>query len=232
MAPTVRSEPTCDSSHSSLDSVPDVVGGNKTVFHPPHSTNHRFGTPTGDSIEDEEANAVLRPDVVPSTDVYSDDESGNIMERDYTGMFEGPEKTLEVVFRRVGENQIDRNLNLVDDFVSFPNNGGCSGSGGVTCTCSFCAARVGLRLLPREDIDKICARARCTILSTISNRYLDAYVLSESSLFVYPYMLVLKTCGTTTLLRCIATLIDLGRKLGLEIDWVGYRYDMNSTRML
>jgi S-adenosylmethionine decarboxylase len=39
---------------------------------------------------------------------------------------------------------------------------------------------------------------------------------------VYPYMLVLKTCGTTTLLRCIATLIDLGHKLGLEIDWVGY----------
>jgi len=35
-------------------------------------------------------------------------------------------------------------------------------------------------------------------------------------------MLVLKTCGTTTLLRCISVLIDLGHKLGLEIDWLGY----------
>ena len=34
--------------------------------------------------------------------------------------------------------------------------------------------------------------------------------------------LTLKTCGTTTLLRVIAVLIDLGRKVGLEIDWVGY----------
>lgn len=75
----------------------------------------------------------------------------------------------------------------------------------------------------------------------MSNRFLDAYVLSESSLFVYPYMIVLKTCGTTSelchnpnsisnskniatpaLLRCVATLIELGHKLGLEIDWLGY----------
>jgi S-adenosylmethionine decarboxylase len=35
-------------------------------------------------------------------------------------------------------------------------------------------------------------------------------------------MVVIKTCGTTTLLRCVATLINLGKKLGLEIDWVGY----------
>ena len=82
--------------------------------------------------------------------------------------------------------------------------------------------RTSLRILPRADIDRICMRARCTILSQMSNRYLDAYVLSESSLFVYPHMIVLKTCGTTTLLRCVATLIELGRKIGLEIDWLGY----------
>jgi S-adenosylmethionine decarboxylase len=35
-------------------------------------------------------------------------------------------------------------------------------------------------------------------------------------------MIVLKTCGTTTLLRCVATLIELGKTIGLEIDWLGY----------
>ncbi|EEC51651.1 predicted protein, partial [Phaeodactylum tricornutum CCAP 1055/1] len=125
---------------------------------------------------------------------------------DYTGMFEGPEKTLEVVFRRDSDEHTDLSM------------GELSG----TSSSNAPILRTGLRRLDRSDLDVVCARARCTILSSISNQYLDAYVLSESSLFIYPYMLVLKTCGTTTLLRCIATLIDLGRKLGLEIDWVGY----------
>lgn len=113
-----------------------------------------------------------------------DDNSGEL--REYTGVFEGPEKTLEVCFRR-------------KDGIVPADDGEIA----------------GLRRLSREDLDRICARARCTILSSVSNRYLDAYVLSESSLFVYPYMVVLKTCGTTTLLRCIALLIDFGNRLGL-----------------
>ena len=157
----------------------------------------------------------------------SDDESGNIMERDYTGMFEGPEKTLEVVFRRVVDNAVttsNSNRNQTDTILNgtepTSNDDHLVVYDPVTTTTN--GPHMGLRQLSRKDIDKICDRARCTILSSISNQYLDAYVLSESSLFIYPYMLVLKTCGTTTLLRCIATLIDLGRKLGLEIDWVGY----------
>jgi len=134
-----------------------------------------------------------QPQAAPTHDCQDDDISGEI--REYTGVFEGPEKTLEVCFRKKDE-----------DATLAPESG----------------ARVGLRRLTRNNLDRICARARCTILSSVSNQYLDAYVLSESSLFVYPYMLVLKTCGTTTLLRCIALLIDFGRKLGLEIDWVGY----------
>lgn len=85
------------------------------------------------------------------------------------------------------------------------------------------AIPLSLRTLSRGDLDGICKRARCTILSSVSNQYLDAYVLSESSLFVYNYMIVLKTCGTTTLLRCLALLTELARsKLNLELDWVGY----------
>mgnify|MGYP001060612952 FL=1 len=144
----------------------------------------------------------------------------------------------------------------------------------------------GLRCLPRSALDQICGRARCTIVSQMSNAYLDAYVLSEvrnellgtesceegtlplkntlslshlshvqtsslafaqlfffffpcltvalylyrteqSSLFVYPYMIILKTCGTTTLLRCVKTLLRFACDKnflngGLQIEWMGY----------
>jgi len=145
------------------------------------------------------------PNMIESQFPYSfdDDGSGNIIEREYTGKFEGPEKTLEVVFRRKGDTEGPQNI----------SPGDAAGGG---------SRKTGLRSLGRAELDLICDRARVTILSSISNTYLDAYVLSESSLFVYPYMVVLKTCGTTTLLRCISVLIDLGHKLGLEIDWVGY----------
>jgi S-adenosylmethionine decarboxylase len=130
---------------------------------------------------------------------HSDGEHSGNIDREYSGVFEGPEKTLEVMFRKIGDAERRESLTPIPQ-----------------------GARVGLRSLSRHDLDKICRRARCTILSSISNQYVDAYLLSESSLFIYPYMVMLKTCGTTTLLRCIGTLIELGRKVGLEIDWVGY----------
>ena len=161
----------------------------------PHIHNDDSGSEGGQVPE--EISGVLfnqeQPQAAPIVDFPDDDDSGEL--RAYTGVFEGPEKTLEVCFR-----QKDKDAPAVTQ----PGE------------------RAGLRKLHQDDLSRICARARCTILSKVSNQYLDAYVLSESSLFVYPYMLVLKTCGTTTLLRCIALLIDYGRQLGLEIDWVGY----------
>jgi S-adenosylmethionine decarboxylase len=154
----------------------------------------------------------------PQQPYDDDEESGEI--REYSGVFEGPEKTLEVVFR-TSESHGDAHLNtsiLSDDETSISE----SSISSLVSSLDPNSPRKGLRTLPRADLDRICARARCTILSSVSNRFLDAYVLSESSLFVYPYMIVLKTCGTTTLLRCVAVLIELGRKIGLEIDWLGY----------
>jgi len=130
---------------------------------------------------------IIQPQQPPDVDATSDNSSA----REYNGVFEGPEKTLEVCFRRI-ENKKDNH-------------------------------KLGLRQLQRCELDRLCARACCTILSSISNSHVDAYVLSESSLFVYPHMLVLKTCGTTTLLRVISVLIEMARRsCNLEIDWLGY----------
>jgi S-adenosylmethionine decarboxylase len=159
------------------------------------------------------------PPALPPTDNFncnssngshSDDDCSGAM-REYTGMFEGPEKTLEVVFRRAHDAHfVDTSIGEICEDGLLP----------LDCTPpAKDYTRVGLRRMERAELDLLCTRARCSILSSVSNRYLDAYVLSESSLFVYPYMVVIKTCGTTTLLRCIATLIDIGRKYGLEIDW-------------
>jgi len=104
----------------------------------------------------------------------------------YPGSFEGPEKTMEVVFR-IGVG-----------------------------------AENGLRSLTREQLDHLCTLAKCTILSSISNSHMDAYVLSESSLFVYKHRYIMKTCGTTTLLRCLSTLLKYADNLGMELTWVGY----------
>ncbi|XP_064391650.1 S-adenosylmethionine decarboxylase proenzyme-like [Halichondria panicea] len=57
---------------------------------------------------------------------------------------------------------------------------------------------------------KVCALyyARL-ILSSCSNGYMDAYLLSESSLFVSSNRFVLKTCGNTTLLCAVKPLFQL-----------------------
>lgn len=80
----------------------------------------------------------------------------------------------------------------------------------------------GLRSLTRSQLDELLDLAACKIISSRACPALDAYVLSESSLFVYPYLWVLKTCGTTKLLQSVTRLLEMTRDLGMQPRRVRY----------
>jgi len=66
-----------------------------------------------------------------------------------------------------------------------------------------------LRNIPRSSLVSMLSIVHCSIVSTTSNSQVDAYVLSESSMFVSKRRFILKTCGTTTPLDCIEELTRL-----------------------
>lgn len=80
----------------------------------------------------------------------------------------------------------------------------------------------GLRCLSKSQLDEILGPAECTIVSSLSNDHVDSYVLSESSLFVYPYKIIIKTCGTTKLLFSIAPILKMAETLSLAVRSVRY----------
>ncbi|KAI3423462.1 S-adenosylmethionine decarboxylase proenzyme [Psidium guajava] len=80
----------------------------------------------------------------------------------------------------------------------------------------------GLRSLSRAQLDEILKPAECTIVSSLSNDYVDSYVLSESSLFIFPYKIIIKTCGTTKLLLSIPPILNLASSLSLSVRSAKY----------
>lgn len=80
----------------------------------------------------------------------------------------------------------------------------------------------GFRDIKKDEWSDILVDAQCSILSYKSNKYFDAYLLSESSLFVYATKLMIKTCGTTTLLRIVRPTEAL--KLGVNPYEVVMKY--------
>ena len=66
----------------------------------------------------------------------------------------------------------------------------------------------GFRSLATQRWRKVVAASGAEILSRIGNRFMDAYLLSESSLFVWSDRLLLITCGQTSPLDALPVLLD------------------------
>ncbi|XP_013141026.1 PREDICTED: S-adenosylmethionine decarboxylase proenzyme [Papilio polytes] len=73
------------------------------------------------------------------------------------------------------------------------------------------AKQADLRKITRQQWEKVLKIVRCEIISFTKSEQVDAYVLSESSMFVSRRRWILKTCGTTTPLRCVRAVLALAR---------------------
>ncbi|CAN8069679.1 unnamed protein product [Agarophyton chilense] len=73
-----------------------------------------------------------------------------------------------------------------------------------------------LRSIPRQTIETILRAASCSVLSVRHNAHFDAYLLSESSLFVSDHTFTIKTCGTTALLNALSPMFHTAALLHLR----------------
>jgi len=80
----------------------------------------------------------------------------------------------------------------------------------------------GMLVYESETWAELLTEAACTILHRESTPEFDAYLLSESSLFVFPHRVILKTCGCTTLLLVLPKILQLAAALGTSIELVQY----------
>ena len=71
------------------------------------------------------------------------------------------------------------------------------------------SAPAGLKVVPPEVWKDMLELVNCKILSIVESEYVDAYLLSESSMFIFPHKLILKTCGTTTLLSGLPKILEI-----------------------
>ncbi|KAF2725121.1 S-adenosylmethionine decarboxylase [Polychaeton citri CBS 116435] len=67
----------------------------------------------------------------------------------------------------------------------------------------------GLKVVSQDTWKEMLDLVNCKVLSVVESRNVDAYLLSESSMFVFPHKVVLKTCGTTTLLCGLPRLLEI-----------------------
>lgn len=119
---------------------------------------------------------------------------------DQNGPFEGPEKLLEIWFASHPD--------------SIPGE----------------SPKKGLRLVDRKTWETMLDLVNCQVLSVINGQSNDAYLLSESSLFIAPHRLILKTCGTTTLLLGLERILEIAREVA-HLDHVEQVFYSRKTFM-
>lgn len=73
-----------------------------------------------------------------------------------------------------------------------------------------------LRSLPQSFWDDVVWAAGAKILSKVSNEHMDAYLLSESSLFVYDKYIVMITCGRTRLIQAVKKILSAIKPAHIE----------------
>ncbi|KAK3057683.1 spermidine resistance protein [Extremus antarcticus] len=101
------------------------------------------------------------------------------LDLDSSNAFEGPEKLLEVWFAASDK--------------ALPAS----------------ASPQGLKAVSQGTWKDMLDLVNCKVLSVIESHNVDAYLLSESSMFVFPHKVVLKTCGTTTLLCGLPRMLEI-----------------------
>jgi len=80
----------------------------------------------------------------------------------------------------------------------------------------------GLRQFGQSTWSELLVAASCSILHCKANNQFDAYLLSESSMFVFANKVILKTCGTTGLLLVLPKLLTLAESIGAVVESVHY----------
>jgi len=113
------------------------------------------------------------------------------------------------------------------------------------CFKSRHIATKSLRLIQQETWERVLKHAKCEILSVVhslpelpapnsksmSFKGVTAYLLSESSLFVFDNSLTLKTCGRTTPLAALEPILDLAAPTWRSNDPEQYLKYVTFTRL-
>ena len=85
-------------------------------------------------------------------------------------------------------------------------------------------ASPSLRTISFQTWKHVLNIVKCRILSITRGQHFDAYLLSESSMFVHQDHIMIKTCGATTLLHCLTMMIQIAFEQGgfNHVDHVNY----------
>ncbi|KAG8885805.1 spermidine resistance protein [Tulasnella sp. 331] len=131
----------------------------------------------------------------PHAEILTDTTTAESNDLNIISPFEGPEKLLEVWFAPSAQD-VERDDDVVDE-KGF--------------------RRSGLRKVKREEWEEMLAIVKCQVLSVVEGREMDAYLLSESSLFISPHRLILKTCGTTLNLLGLPRILNIAASANCDL---------------